>query len=301
MPSHFGPNFVGFSRSSPPGEQMRAGYFRRREKVPTAARQSKYVRDRAGRGRPRDIPGRAGKFASDPARRARPSRFRQETSPFQCGTPVAPSSGGRVVTIHQAAGRIHMRSATLALAGILAATLTTAPYAAARIAVSTAKVTVNGNSTLHPWTASSSTVKVTGIELAAAGEGDALQYALEPGALTAFDVAIPVRSLSSPKDGIDKNMHKALKAEQHADIRFRLKALDKTASGHRAVGLLTIAGVEKEVALDLQVQRKDETLAVTGTTAIVMTDFGVTPPKAMMGMIKTDPKVQITFELLLGA
>jgi polyisoprenoid-binding protein YceI len=204
------------------------------------------------------------------------------------------------VNFDHAAERIDMRSVTLALAGVMVATLTTAPRAASPITVSTAKVTVNGNSTLHPWAASSSTLKVTAIEFAAAGEGNALDHALEPGALKAFDVAIPVRSLSSPKDGIDKNMHKALKAQEHADIRFRFTALDKAGAGYRAVGVLTIAGVEKEVTLDLQVQRKDETLAVTGTTVLVMTDFGVTPPKAMMGVIKTDPKVQITFEVLLG-
>ena len=27
-----------------------------------------------------------------------------------------------------------------------------------------------------------------------------------------------------------------------------------------------------------------------------MTDFGITPPKAMLGMLKTDPKVTVTFE-----
>jgi polyisoprenoid-binding protein YceI len=194
-----------------------------------------------------------------------------------------------------------MRSVTLALTCVVVATLTTASRAAAPITVSTAKVTVNGDSTLHPWTASSTTVNVTAIELAGGGEGDALEHALEPGALKAFDVAIPVRSLSSPKEGIDKNMHKALKAQEHADIRFRVTALDKTDAGYRAVGLLTIAGVEKEVALDLQVQRTDATLAITGSTAFVMTDFGVTPPKAMMGVIKTNPNVQITVELLLGA
>jgi len=32
-----------------------------------------------------------------------------------------------------------------------------------------------------------------------------------------------------------------------------------------------------------------------------MTDFGIQPPKAMMGMLKTDPKVQIRIELELGA
>ena len=31
-----------------------------------------------------------------------------------------------------------------------------------------------------------------------------------------------------------------------------------------------------------------------------MTDFGITPPKAMLGMLKTDPKVTVTFETVLG-
>jgi hypothetical protein len=30
--------------------------------------------------------------------------------------------------------------------------------------------------------------------------------------------------------------------------------------------------------------------------ALLMTDFGITPPKAMLGMLKTDPKVTVTFE-----
>ena len=31
-----------------------------------------------------------------------------------------------------------------------------------------------------------------------------------------------------------------------------------------------------------------------------MTDFGITPPKAMLGMLKTDPKVTVTFETVLA-
>jgi polyisoprenoid-binding protein YceI len=111
-------------------------------------------------------------------------------------------------------------------------------------------------------------------------------------------VVIPTVSLTSPKDGIDKNMHKALKATDHPEIRFRLASLDVAAG--TAVGQLTIAGVEKDVTLQVQVKRQDAGLAVTGTTALLMTDYGVTPPKAMLGMLKTNPKVTITFELLLG-
>jgi hypothetical protein len=66
------------------------------------------------------------------------------------------------------------------------------------------------------------------------------------------------------------------------------------------VGLLIVAGVERETTLQLHVQRKGASLAITGTTDLLMTDYGIQPPKAMLGMLKTDPKVQIRIELELG-
>jgi hypothetical protein len=33
---------------------------------------------------------------------------------------------------------------------------------------------------------------------------------------------------------------------------------------------------------------------------LLMTDFGIAPPKAMLGMLKTDPKVTVTFETMLS-
>ena len=63
--------------------------------------------------------------------------------------------------------------------------------------------------------------------------------------------------------------------------------------------MLQIAGVEREVALDITTERKDSTLTVSGEVQLLMTDFGITPPKAMLGMLKTDPKVTVTFETVL--
>jgi hypothetical protein len=54
------------------------------------------------------------------------------------------------------------------------------------------------------------------------------------------------------------------------------------------------------VTLNLKAQRSDRTLTVTGEVELLMTDFGITPPKAMLGMLKTDPKVTVTFETVLG-
>lgn len=193
-----------------------------------------------------------------------------------------------------------MRSALILLACAFAATLNAAGPAAP-LALVSARVTLDGTSNIHAFTASTTEVHVTAVEIGGAPNGDLFDYVLQAGGLKAFDVVIPATSLSSPKDGIDKNMHKALKTEEYPNIRFRLRALERADAGYRASGSLTIAGVEKDIALVLQVQRNGSTLAVTGATDLLMTDFGVKPPKAMLGMLRTNPKVQIRIELILGA
>ena len=64
--------------------------------------------------------------------------------------------------------------------------------------------------------------------------------------------------------------------------------------------MLKIAGVEREIGLDLTTQRTDTGLNVKGSVQLLMTDYGITPPKAMLGMLKTDPKVSVSFETILG-
>ena len=169
------------------------------------------------------------------------------------------------------------------------------------LTLTSARVTLDGTSNIHAYSASTTDVRVTGIELAGSPGGDVLTYVLERGALKGFHVVIPAASLKSDKADLDKNMHKALKVQQFAEIRFRLRALEAIAGGYRGVGTLTIAGVEKELTLNLQTERKGGGLAVTGTTDLLMTDYGIAPPKAMLGMLKTDPKLTIRIELLLGA
>jgi polyisoprenoid-binding protein YceI len=168
------------------------------------------------------------------------------------------------------------------------------------LTLKSARVSLDGTSNIHAYTASTTTVTIRSMELAAPATADVLADVLQPGNLKGFEVTIPAKSLTSPKEGIDKNMHKALKVEEHPTIRFRLSALEPSASGYRATGMLTIAGVDKQVVLAMQAQRTDAGLSIAGTTDLLMTDFGVVPPKAMLGMLKTNPQVKIRIELLLG-
>jgi hypothetical protein len=163
-----------------------------------------------------------------------------------------------------------------------------------------AHVWLDGTSNVHAFTASTPTVTIRSMELAGTPSGDLLGYILQPGNLKGLEVSIPTRGLTSPKEGIDENMHKALRATEHPHIRFRLDTFERAGSGYRATGRLTVAGVERAVVLGLQIERKGSTLAVTGGTALLMTDYGISPPRARLGMLKTNPLVRIRIELILG-
>ena len=192
----------------------------------------------------------------------------------------------------------------LALSGYMAgatAKAQEAPRSPVRLLSS--RVSLAGTSNIHAYTASTTAARIVRLQAAnGAPNVNPLEGLLTPGAVEAFEISIPAATLSSPKEGIDKNMHKALKATEHPDITFRLSRLEEAdASGAiRGVGTLRIAGVEREVVLTLKTRRTDVQLTVTGEVALLMTDFGITPPKAMLGMLKTDPKVTVTFETVLG-
>jgi hypothetical protein len=185
--------------------------------------------------------------------------------------------------------------------GITAQTGQEAPLSPVRLASS--RVSIAGTSNIDAYTASSTAARIVRLQLTGGVLGpNVWEQILKPGALEAFEISIPAATLSSPKEGLDKNMHKALKVTEHPDITFRLSRLESAnpSGAIRGIGVLKIAGVEREVTLALKTQRTEANFTVTGEVQLLMTDFGITPPKAMMGMLKTDPKVTVTFETVFG-
>lgn len=193
-------------------------------------------------------------------------------------------------------------TAAILLAGSWPAAPTIAA-ADAPLAVQSGKVTIAGTSNIHEYSASTTSVRIVSVKLGeSATPADLRDNPLKPGAIQAFEIAIAASTLTSGKDGLDKNMWKALKAGECPDITFTLTRFDLTgepAGAAKAIGLLRIAGVEREVALQITTKPGDGTLAIQGHLDLLMTDYGVKPPVAMMGMLKTDPKVTISFETVL--
>jgi polyisoprenoid-binding protein YceI len=191
----------------------------------------------------------------------------------------------------------------LAVALIAAGTAAAAWQASQSLNFTGTRVAIAGSSNVHDYTAATTTLRVVAIDAAVNGTGAAAwEELLKPGSIRALEVAVPAATLTSGKDGLDKNMHKALKAPQHADIVFkltRLEAVPGNPAARKAIGMLKIAGVEREVTMNLTTALTAASLSVKGEFQLLMTDFGIAPPKAMLGMLKTDPKVTVTFETTL--
>ena len=192
-----------------------------------------------------------------------------------------------------------------ALGGMLAIALVFTPASAeqgAPLKLSAARVSIAGTSNIHPFTASTTDVRMSRLVVAPA-DGDRLQTAVKAGAVEAFEIAIPAATLTSPKEGLDKNMHKALKVAQFPEITFTLARTEAGTAPNvlKAIGMLKIAGVEKEVTFDLKTAVNASTITVIGEVPLLMTDYGIKPPTAMLGMLKTDPKITVTFEVVLAS
>jgi hypothetical protein len=170
-----------------------------------------------------------------------------------------------------------------------------------------------GDSTLHPFHASATSMTVTvAVDPAKAAEvstqPDFVKAVLQPGVLQKMELVIPVMALKSKDKALDKNMYKAMKADKFANIAFRLSAYEVTpsttsrvASHVKATGTLEISGETNPIELEMETTPVGNTLKVLGQYGLLMSDYGIKPPTMMMGAIKVRDPVVIRFDLTLDA
>jgi hypothetical protein len=168
---------------------------------------------------------------------------------------------------------------------------------------------LKGTSTLHDFECrtDSTVITMTRDEAAPAPRNAAALLSLMRSlAVREVDAKVPVRTLHSEKSGLDKNMYKTLKPEEHPDIVFHLERYVLSDSGTvadtlamNASGTLTITGVTRPVTLRLRAYPADGGVRVEGQHALRMTEYGIKPPKMMLGTVKVGDGVTVGFKLLL--
>lgn len=177
---------------------------------------------------------------------------------------------------------------------------------------------IEGRSTMHGWSTETDRLclrlVVNGSAALPATEAD-WQKAVTERRVRRWEVAVPVLSLKSEYETLDEKLYEAMKAQEHPYVRFVMldywlqepPAPAEGTSGVagqalvRARGLLTIAGVERPVTLDVTLRYENGGIHLTGSKPIRMTEFGIKPPTMFLGTLKVQDEVTVHFDLAVAA
>lgn len=155
------------------------------------------------------------------------------------------------------------------------------------------KVQITGTSSLHDWEMDASIQQCT-LEISNTPEDHVLE-------ILGIEFQLPVDQLKSEHKKMDDVAQKALKMNDFASIKFKSNTPQKiniNSSGIRNTikGVLEIAGVKKEVELDV-LAKNDQGLSFQFAFPIHMEDYEVEPPRLMFGAITTGSDIVANFEL----
>jgi polyisoprenoid-binding protein YceI len=156
------------------------------------------------------------------------------------------------------------------------------------------KVGFDGSSNLHDFTGATTAVKGD-VEFRLDQQADAPRAYVE----------IDARTLDTGNQSRDKEMHgDYLESAKWTTMSFKIESLvdlkpdGATRFQARARGTFTCHGKEKQVEAPFKAERVGATgLRIEGELPLKMSDFGITPPTAMGGLIRTHDDVRVWFVL----
>lgn len=148
---------------------------------------------------------------------------------------------------------------------------------------------IDGNSTLHKWTAVVEQMSGSLHGVVRNGHIDTVINAT---------IIIPTKGLKSGNSMMDNNIYDALKAEENSKIVYLLKKHKVHNSEMTVVGDLTIAGVTRTIESRVSHESKGDHIMINGQIKINMSDYQITPPEFFLGAFKTDDAVTISFYIM---
>jgi polyisoprenoid-binding protein YceI len=125
--------------------------------------------------------------------------------------------------------------------------------------------------------------------------------------IRSVNVKVPVRMLKCGDRHMEANMYHALKAPEPPAMSYIVAKFDAMPEISRdgmtveVTGKISMAGVERSVQMTVVTERmRDGTRRARGSVPILMSDFGITPPRPWMGILRTADKVLVQFEIFVS-
>lgn len=194
-------------------------------------------------------------------------------------------------------GRLMAAAVVAVLVPVLLGSSTVDPDSVVDLAVESGTIKVSGTSNVHDWTCEA---KRFGAEL----QVRSAEAGAVPGGVARAAVTVPVEALDCSNGKMDENLRKALRAGDHPTIAFAMTGHEITPDPSTpgsfqvlARGTLTIAGSTQPIEMTVDGMADGNRLRIRGSHEMAMTDFGVKPPTAMLGVMKTGDGITVEFDL----
>jgi hypothetical protein len=166
------------------------------------------------------------------------------------------------------------------------------------------KMKIEGTSNVRDWDAN---VKTVNVSLVLTGIEKVDLKTLKPENFSKLEVSVPVKDIQSDTRGLTGNIHNYLKADAHPNITFVLKeivSIETTSTSDvniTAKGTLKAAGGSSEVTMTVVgKQLPNGNIQFIGSPDLLMTDFGISPPTAVMGTVRARDEFKVTFTITVG-
>lgn len=121
---------------------------------------------------------------------------------------------------------------------------------------------------------------------------------------------VRAKSLDCGNQAMNKDMYETLLADKHPNIRIELQRVQLPAPEAlsrinewtllKANAQLTIAGITQPVVFEVQAMRlATDRIRLTSVKEVRMTDFGMAPPRVLMGLVKVHDTIRIHLDLFV--
>lgn len=153
-------------------------------------------------------------------------------------------------------------------------------------------ITINGTSNLHDWKTTTKQIKG---ELVLAGNNQVKALAID----------VPVKSIKSGEKIMDTKTYETFKADKNPNISFRLTNVSEFKNSGNDMtlaftGNLTMAGVTKKITIKTAGKSiKSGSYKFNGSVDLKMSDFKMSAPTAMMGMMKVGDGIKLVFDVVV--
>jgi polyisoprenoid-binding protein YceI len=167
----------------------------------------------------------------------------------------------------------------------------------------TSSMTIIGSSTLHDWEVEATDFSV---QFRVPEYWFESQERWSGSDVAGLKVTVPVDKLDGGKNKMNRDLKDALNFLEYRAIEFTWEKISfegDIGTGRRAEveGLVTIAGETKMISFDADISLNEwSQIVAKGSIRLNMEEFGVDPPTAFFGVIRTDEIVNLSFELFFG-